>query len=272
MHNELYIISLNCRSIYSRLSELKLLVYKEEPHIVCLSETWAVQNRIPSFINYRSHWKHRIGSRGGGLAILVRSDIVTIPKLLTEITSGLEVQTVTILMENYKIDLLNIYNAERNTNMNTFLHYFQQLSRKFIIVGDFNAHHHIWSKMGTPSNITGNSLAAILGNRDDISLATPPQLTTYIDARTANESTLDLCFMSSNLMNPSIIDALPCVGSDHLPIRIKLNIKPIIQKSKIRPKWKLDGIDWFQWSSNLDRLEWDDQISLDIANSNLKNA
>ena len=52
--NNLHILSVNCRSMYTKLLELKLLIYNKKPHIICLSETWAVADRLPNFVNYKS--------------------------------------------------------------------------------------------------------------------------------------------------------------------------------------------------------------------------
>ena len=248
MDSQLFILNLNCRSIYSKLSELKILIYCQKPHIVCLTETWAVQDRLPTFVNYRAFWQNRTGNRGGGLAILARSDVVTLENSLNYLqNSALEAQMITIIMSNFKIDLLNIYNPERDSSREKFLHYFRQLGNKFIIVGDFNAHHHIWSKHGTQNNAAGSALASILLENTNFCLATPPELTTYVDSRTGKEATLDLCFLSSNLINSTMIDTLGCVGSDHLPVRIKLPFLPVIQKMKNRRRWKLGDVDWHLW-------------------------
>ena len=68
------IFSWNCRSLYNKLSELKIQIHREEPDIVCLQEIWLKKDYLPSFINYKSIHNSGVNSRGGGTALLVRSD------------------------------------------------------------------------------------------------------------------------------------------------------------------------------------------------------
>ena len=104
--NNLHILSVNCRSMYTKLLELKLLIYNKKPHIICLSETWAVADRLPTFVNYNSTWKNRAGNRGGGIAIITRSDVVALPKALNHIQSDLECMAVTITSGTKLIDII----------------------------------------------------------------------------------------------------------------------------------------------------------------------
>ena len=108
MAGKINIISYNCRSIYSCLSEIKIFIYSRKPHCICLNETWIFNNIYPNFINYKPYWKNRPEGRGGGLAILVRSDLVVIPSQFTYYESDLEVQKITLKLLNNNIDILNI--------------------------------------------------------------------------------------------------------------------------------------------------------------------
>ena len=251
------------------MAELKILLYTRKPHLVCLCETWAIGDKLPNFINYKAFWKNRVGNRGGGIAILSRLDLVVIPKPLNIITSDLEFQAVAVKTDACCFDLLNLYNPNRATSKSILSHYIDQLGPRKIIVGDLNAHHHMWSRRGTPNNTVGVALSMILDESNDLCLATPPELTTYIDGRTGQESTLDLCVLSSDLIPDCEVKTLGCVGSDHYPISLSLNIKPFLQPIKLRPKWKLDNIDWNQWRNGLPDLQWNDDLTLDESNDRL---
>ena len=127
--DNLNILSLNCRSMYSKLVEIKLLVYNKKPHIICLSETWTVSDKLPTFVNYNIFWKHRSsGNRGGGLATLVRSDIIASEKVLNHISTPLEMHAITVKAQNMNVDILSLYNPNANINKNIFIHYFSQSS------------------------------------------------------------------------------------------------------------------------------------------------
>ena len=268
--DNLTVLSLNCRSIYSKKLEIKLLVYNKRPHIICLSETWAVPDKLPTFVNYNIFWKHRTsGSRGGGLATLVRSDLIAIEKTLNYLSSPLEVHAITVKTQNLYVDILNLYNPNVNISKNTFLHYFNQLSRNSIVIGDFNAHHTTWSKPNTQNNPTGTALSQSL-LETNLCLATPPGLTTYVSASSGSQSTLDLHLLSPNLLPSSEIVVCPCVGSDHYPLELTLRIKPLLQTIKFLPKWKLDNVRWDLWAAGLPPLQWDIESAADLDAANEK--
>ena len=71
---DLRIIVLNCNSLSSKLFELNLLVDDEKAELVCLTETW-LRRYEPKYNNYKCLWKHRPDRVGGGLGILVKSNL-----------------------------------------------------------------------------------------------------------------------------------------------------------------------------------------------------
>ena len=74
-HNK--IIQFNCRSVYSNLSELKRLIYRNKPIVVALCETWINNSnaRYPRFAEYNTEWVNRIDRLGAGLGLLISKDI-----------------------------------------------------------------------------------------------------------------------------------------------------------------------------------------------------
>ena len=71
---DIRIIILNCNSLSSKLSVVKLLFDDEKAELVCLTETW-LRRYEPKFSNYKYLWKHRPDHVGGGLGILVKSNL-----------------------------------------------------------------------------------------------------------------------------------------------------------------------------------------------------
>ena len=102
MHPELLnMLVWNCHSIYNKLSNFKIKLYSNRPHVVCLTETWIKDNREPCFINYSKYLCNRETGQGGGLAILIRNDLINAKKDVTPFPNGyLEVQAV--LISSYK--------------------------------------------------------------------------------------------------------------------------------------------------------------------------
>ena len=198
--NNLNIVSWNCRSLSANLSHFKEFLYCNKPHIVCLSETWLKPNKEPSFINYSAIWKHRVGDqRGGGVAILIRNDIHSVPKVLsTYNNSKLEVQSATLLINiHISIDFLNVYNPSEVIARDEYDFYFKQLNDNIVILGDFNSNHQMWDTR-KQNNSAGNNLVDALLLHPSITLLTPPSLQTYHNVHTGNSSTLDLCFVSAH--------------------------------------------------------------------------
>ena len=74
VYESLKIIQWNCKSVNApgRTQELKVLIYKEKPHIACISETWLNQSKSISAIGYKVIRKDRADAVGGGLLFLIR--------------------------------------------------------------------------------------------------------------------------------------------------------------------------------------------------------
>ena len=70
--NDLNLLSWNARSLYNKLGNFKIKLYKYKPHVACITETWLKNNREPYFCNYDKYLCNRTANVGGGIAILVR--------------------------------------------------------------------------------------------------------------------------------------------------------------------------------------------------------
>ena len=78
---------------------------------------------------------------------MVRNDVFVFEKSLTNYFNGvLEVCGVTVLSGGAKIDILCMYNPGLTVTKNELSSYFDQVCNKFVICGDFNAHHHFWDE------------------------------------------------------------------------------------------------------------------------------
>lgn len=236
---DLIICLLNCNSINTKLGEIKDFLVSVKPDIFCLTETW-LQNYIPKFKNYSSHWKHR-GQLGGGLGILVADGIPHRDFHLLPFPNGhLEVQALTVFTDNSEIQILNIYNPNKNVTLNEFEHYTNQLGPKFLVMGDFNAHTPMLSSNTTASNQTGHSLEQLLLN-NNICLNNPLNFYTYLDRRSGRKSCLDLCLSTPNLSSDINMRHQKNLGSDHKTIQITVKTKTVRLIKKTIPKWKIDS-------------------------------
>lgn len=274
---DLKIIAWNCHSLYHKLSHFKIFLYKLKPHIVCLCETWLKDNFLPSFINYTPYFQLRPNRQGGGLAILVRSDIAAQEKKLTSFPTGqLEVQAVTVHGSHSQLDILSIYNPNLNILSSEFDHYLSQLGNNCIFLGDMNAKNPLWDT-NSISNACGTQLADCLINFPNLCLLTPINLPTYFHIPTRKYSTLDLCFISDQLFPISDLNLMEDLGSDHLPTCINVNFNTQPAPLKVRSRWLVGQKGcWEKWVSHLPQINESSSIeeyyasfvgSINVANS-----
>lgn len=83
--NNLKLIDWNARSILSKKLELEMLAHQFQPDIICLTETWLKSTQRLDLHNFHVHRKDRDQGRGGGVAILVDTNLVPSP-LVPELT------------------------------------------------------------------------------------------------------------------------------------------------------------------------------------------
>ena len=101
----------NCRSILSNLSEFQHYVHKNNPHIICLCETWLKFTDTFKLKGYNIYRKDRL-ERGGGLAILIKDTIQSYhdPNYCSHYDGKLESLVITIQFNNSSSDVCLLYN------------------------------------------------------------------------------------------------------------------------------------------------------------------
>lgn len=120
-------------------------------------------------------------------------------------------------------------------------------------MGTSNAHHGRWETSCSYHNQSGRAIANLLENNEEIELATPPNLGTRQSSTTLNYSTIDLALMSPHLaLNAEVVRG-PFVGSDHLPIHIKINAKPILSLDRA-PSWDFKYANWTTWNNTVNEI------------------
>ena len=153
----LEILQWNARGISNNDSDLRALFTTHTPQIVAIQETWLKykegENNTPHYSCYNPYRMDRkIGNKKyGGILMLIRTDLLYNKKILKPyktnngILGTLEIQAITIKSNSQEIDIVNIYNPpSNNLTITEFKHYFSQINKNYFIVGDFNAHHHLW--------------------------------------------------------------------------------------------------------------------------------
>lgn len=250
---DLTVLQFNCHSLVNKLPHFKIKLYTLKPHIVCLCETWLSPSSQLRFINYSVVYKHRAGAHpGGGLAILIRNDVSHQHLDLRPYNNGfLEWLAVRVsLNSGHSLDILNIYNPIQPISSFEFTHYFSQLGLRKLIVGDFNAHGHLWEP-NRPENPSGRNLTDVLVMDPSLALLTPPLLPTYFNIHHNSFSTLDLSLVSSNFLAVSDVWTEEDLGSDHYPVVTRLGVSPSLVPFRVRPKWQFHRGTWQNFRHSL---------------------
>ena len=153
----------NCRGYSGNFEEIKILLLENNPDVICLQETFHGTNipyppRRYNIMTATPIIEYPEGTRPSrGVITLIRNSI---PFINVELNTPLEAVAVRV-HSNSTITICNIYISPQETlNTADLLQLIQQLPPPFILVGDFNAHSHIW---GSPStNPHGRVLENIL--------------------------------------------------------------------------------------------------------------
>lgn len=215
------IITWNAHSIQNKKTDLNYLIFKENPGLIAISETWLKNKDNFKLNNYEIIRKDRENQIGGGLMMCIRKDIQFSKLNINDrYRYKIEILAIKIQYKQKWMNVLLIYNPCNNIFKEEFQHYVDQIQEPKLIIGDFNAHHPSWNRdPNKQSNVTGKNLFELI-NQNNIILLTPKGQITRIDPKTSQETTLDLVIGSPSITHLKII-AGPHLNSDHLPIIIK---------------------------------------------------
>ena len=135
------------RSLLKRRDQLQeFLLTVPAQKVIGIQEIWNIRH-VPKFQGYHPlYFKQRHGMNGGGVALLISSDI-NFTKVDSHFICG-EVETITIDMEfkNKKFRIINLYKAPKVTQ-SELLEVLESLplkepGREIVIMGDFNQDTH----------------------------------------------------------------------------------------------------------------------------------
>lgn len=208
------IVQWNARNFKHKLNEL--LLRSQDTDIFLISESWLDFRDTISVRGFDVIRSDRIGCRGGGVLILVRSSIkYSILNNIPDCRGGVEICGISIYTEFGKISLIALYRPPdgptiNSLSWNNFFSYFQG---NFIIGGDFNLPHD----RIIPLQEGISDLDIILLNDDSF---------TYFKWERNYSSILDLSSVNSSLgLSTSWSVNDDPWSSDHFPIFININVR-----------------------------------------------
>ena len=215
------------------------------PDIIVLQETHLVEKYCPKLVSYTMFRADRT-IRSGGLAIFVKENLSTSKICTAPSNSGIEFLTVRV----NSISICNVYMHPDHQMRGSDLAFFDQLSARTIVVGDFNAHHWSWSHT-TDSRGRGVFDAINRNNFVLLNDSTPTRLNLSLNAVNRG-AILDLSIASDDIAwkcKTTVSDQL--IGSDHYVVFTTLNER-FVHTNRKPPKWSLKKADWPGYSNRVD--------------------
>lgn len=234
------IIQWNCRSIIPKKTDLIYLINKYNPTVIALSETWLKPGYLFNIPGYSCLREDRFDGCGG-VAILIKNSVHFCQIHLSPCAFSDIINVIGIKIDN--ITILSIYlSRSSHAILNEVNNLFANLSRPFLVLGDFNCHHQSWGS--DISNSDGIYLVDILheNNLCVLNTGAPTRRTKPNE----NKSAVDLSICTPNLASSFSWFPHPYTyGSDHFPLIISSPIRcPPTHIRNPRLKYKLDNADW----------------------------
>jgi exonuclease III len=134
------ILQWNINGFYKKIDDLKRLIHKYSPLVICLQETNFPENYIAELKGYFGYSKNRSisGRVSGGASIYANSSF---PSVEIKITSNFEVTAITFHIKE-KITICNIYLPNQHDfEIENLENIINQLPRLYILTGDFNSYN-----------------------------------------------------------------------------------------------------------------------------------
>ncbi len=217
---ELKCVYFNARSVVNKLDELELLILKEQPDIVGITETWLNENICDNELNFEGYTLLRtdrndpVKKRGGGIAMYIKSCLNPVVRLDLRCEMFSEISFCSINCGGDKTTIGICYRAPDSQQAHDQMLY-QILNglgnETFILMGDYNYAELNWSM---PNKLDRcHEFVKCLDNNF---------LFQVVDKPTRNTNYLDLIICSDeNIIKNLSVDE-PFQSSDHQMIRFKL--------------------------------------------------
>ena len=234
-HN--YIIQWNCRGLRSNREDIELLVSKYSPAAICLQETLLTPHQTQTFKHYSAYYKSGIHGHGC-VCILVKDKFI---HSQVQFQADLQAVAVCITINNKTYTVASVYVPPSETlNELAFDRMINSFSSRYLILGDFNGHSHLWG--ANQENERGKIVENLIDRHNLILLN--DSVHTRFDTYHQTSSLLDL-----SLCHTSIYMDVECeissdrLGNDHHPIIITANTSDHPVPERV-PKWNFKKAKW----------------------------
>lgn len=260
---KLNIFQWNARSIKPKLKSFEYLLFKEKVHIAVVSETWLIPEIHVKLRDYSVFRRDR-DVPYGGIAVLCHKSIQAKLDPINVTHPGIETIRVQLFNCNDLKYIVGIYcPSDIITSQSDWNDMFSMVSSKTLILGDFNAHHLVWSYK---TDTRGRQIVNCLDDNDNLILLNSGSATRFqMVEGTLRESSPDLSLISSDVaLHFDWSVTLESLGSDHRIIRISAAVS-----SLLRPitKRNFKRADWEKYKMYLEKIFEDFDVPVDIQNA-----
>lgn len=232
------IINWNVCGFKARLEEIKLLIKKHDPIILCIQEI--MTDKAPKIRGY-----HTVLSQTGNNAILIKEGYVY---EVIDFDSDLDIVGVKLKLIKF-ITVASIYiSPHQNFCQNDLENILSKLDGNFILSGDVNAQSTLWGSSTT--NTRGRKIEKFCLD-NNIYVANDGNITHIPNIAHHRFSAIDITF-TNPLLAPIIswkTNDEP-LGSDHLPIFISCNLRS--PHHYFSPKYIFSAANWSSYSLDAD--------------------
>ncbi|KAF9760681.1 putative RNA-directed DNA polymerase from transposon X-element, partial [Nosema granulosis] len=248
-------MSINARSLIPRLEEIKNIIQELKLDIICVQETWLTPKskpfRIQQFVWIGTDPTHK---KARGCGIFISERLKYKDPVISNESVSIEYVGITIKIKNRQsVKVWSIY-AHPYAKKRDFRNQIFLESKNSILCGDFNAHHVEWS-LGEP-NTKGKRLFSLI-KRHGFKIHQDKKDATW--ASTNSKGSPDLILVSGSLSSKvKRIDCGPDIGSDHLPLILRMELNLPLKKQVEKTKYLYENMNVIQYQIQLNQRlnEW----------------
>ena len=120
------------------------------------------------------------------------------------------------------------------------------------IFGDLNAHHPSWDSQGHSDSLGSEVYSWLLSS--NLEVLNDPHASTLLHAPSGSRTSPDLSLAPSALAPRCVWSVLPDLGSDHLPLSIRIPLSTDFAPNERRPSFNFKKARWDVFSSTVSSL------------------
>ena len=214
MNNELSVLSWNINSLNKRFVDVQQYALQYDIDILCLQETLVQDDFNPRFGPYKRYILEK-NDNNRGLIIYVKNTIAT-QIIDTSFGDNVETIGIKVFLENYTLNVINIYVPQGELNTNLFPDFIYE--EPTLLVGDLNARHNELGSLGNYCNENGRRWYHYINNCEDIRVMGEKEPTHGKGGR------LDYISLYKDPYRRCLVELVDTLISDHFALKAVIDV------------------------------------------------